>query len=116
MSTRSLIGPAAAIRVCFRAWSVLLRRRTRLDRIPPRADAGHHLIIAVHHLHRAAIAIGGVLQPQRAGLALSSFDSQTRSWPHMLGPSLRSEACQVSTSIERAPQPYSTMKPDGVRL
>src|SRR5229473_973446 len=45
-------------------------------------------------------------------LALSSFDSQTRSWPHMLGPSLRSEACQVATSIERAPQPYSTMDAD----
>jgi hypothetical protein len=34
----------------------------------------------------------------------------------MLGPSGRSLATQLSTSIERAPQPYSTMKADGVQL
>ena len=74
------------------------------------------LVIAVDDLDRPAKAVLGILQPQRARLGLSSADSQERSWPHMLGPSLRSVACQVSTSIERAPQPYSTMNSDGVQL
>ena len=48
----------------------LLRSGSRLHAVPPWTDARHHLVVAVHHLDRPAIAAFGILQPQRAGLGL----------------------------------------------
>src|ERR1700691_5989862 len=53
--------------------SRLLRGRFRLDGIPPRADAGHDLVIAFDHLDWATIAVFGVFQAERAGLGAVLF-------------------------------------------
>src|SRR5579863_10480889 len=47
-----------------------LRGGSRLHAVPPRTDAGHRLVIAAHDLDRAAIAVLGILQPQRASLGV----------------------------------------------
>jgi hypothetical protein len=50
--------------------------------------------------------VGEVPHLQRVRLVLGRDRGSS---PQSLGPSVRSKACQVSGSIERAPQPYSTM-------
>src|SRR3984885_5136347 len=62
------LAPARAFTSSMMSLVPSLRRGSRFEVVPPRADAGHDFVIAVNHLHRPAKAVGGVLQPQRAGL------------------------------------------------
>src|SRR6476661_4987203 len=47
-----------------------LARLLRLHLVPPGADAGHAVVVAVHHLHRLAEAFFGIGEAQRARLVL----------------------------------------------
>src|SRR5215204_3741687 len=44
--------------------------RLGLHLVPPRADAGHAIVVAVHHLHRLAESLVGIVEPERARLVL----------------------------------------------
>src|SRR5262245_28232223 len=45
----------------------------RLHLIPPGANPGHPIVVAVHHLHRLAEALVGIGETQRARLVLVFF-------------------------------------------
>src|SRR5580704_17967348 len=62
-----LPAPACAFMLGSRLY-LSPRGGTRPEAVPPRTHARHDLVIAVHHLHGAAEAVLGILQPQRARL------------------------------------------------
>ena len=69
-------------------------------------DAGHGDSVALDHLHRLALAGLGRLNAEEPRLLLLvSADIQRRSWPQKLGPNLRSNGFQVSSSITCPPRP-----------
>ena len=51
----------------------------------------------------------------QTGAGLREFGTRLPRWPQMLGASCFC-TCQVESSTIRAPHPYSTSKPDGVRM
>src|SRR5580698_6327639 len=70
----TLSPPTWALIFCTRLlYLSSARRGSRLQAVPPRTDAGHHFVIAVYHLHRAAETILGIFQTQRARLGAVCF-------------------------------------------
>src|SRR5436309_34087 len=53
---------------------------------------------------------------RRRDSSFFSADIHRRSWPHRLGPNLRSNGFQVLSSMTWPPQPYSTKKPVAARI
>jgi len=82
----------------------------------PRADAGHTVCSCPPAPGPGGARRSRRLDAEAARLSFLSADIQRRSWPHRLGPNLRSNGFQVLSSISCPPQPYSTKKPDGFQV
>src|SRR5690349_2693560 len=108
-----------------------VRHHGRLGRLCPTLRAYDALFLAVtlivHHGQTSAaslwlpsITLSGTRPPASATLmrisracSRPSGESQARSWPHRLGPSVRSCGAHVVGSMVRPPQPFSTNNSEG---